>query len=313
MKIKIVVVGLGGVGGYYGGLLARKYEGSSDIEIYFLARGAHLQKIQKEGLKVIAETETFIAHPELATDQVAEIGKVDYIILCTKSYDLEATVCQIKPMVGQITVILPLLNGADISQRIRELLPDTEVWNGCSYIVARLNEPGVVESSGDLHALHFGYNNQTNERLLQFEELLQAAGIEATFSDKILLLIWIKFMFISTTATLTSYFDVNFRALVTDELRKKTLIELSNELLLVARAEGVELSGDLIDKAIFRLEKMPVHATTSMHSDFLAGRNTELETLTGIVVQMAHRHGIAVPLYEKVFAELSKRSIRTER
>ena len=127
MKMKIVVVGLGGVGGYYGGLLARKYEGSSDIEIYFLARGAHLQKIQKEGLKVIAETETFIAHPELATDQVAEIGKVDYTILYTNSHDQSTTVRYSKALVRQDPVILPLLNGAEMNKLIRELLPDTVV------------------------------------------------------------------------------------------------------------------------------------------------------------------------------------------
>ncbi len=305
--MKIVIAGIGGVGGYYGGLLAKKYEGSSDVEIYFLARGANLQKMQQDGLKVIAKKGTFIAHPKLATDDVNEIGKADYIILCTKSYDLEATVLQIKPMVNQNTVILPLLNGADISQRISKLLPSTEVWNGCSYIVARLNEPGVVESSGDLHALHFGYNNQTSERLLKFEELLKSAGIDVTFSENIMLLIWTKFMFISTTASLTSYFNVNFGALVTDDIRKQTLINMSNELIMVARAEGIELSTDLINKGVHRLEKMPTHATTSMHSDFLNGKNVELETLTGIVIQMARKHNISVPVYEKVYAELKNR------
>jgi 2-dehydropantoate 2-reductase len=305
--MKIVIVGIGGVGGYYGGFLAKKFEDSSEIEIYFLARGTNLQKIQQEGLKVIAKTGTFIAHPKLATDDVSEIGKADYIILCTKSYDLESTVMQIKPLVDSNTVILPLLNGADISQRISKLLPSTEVWNGCSYIVARLNEPGVVESSGDLHALHFGYNNQTSESLLKFEELLKSANIDATFSENILLLIWIKFMFISTTASLTSYFNVNFGALVTDEIRKQTLIDLSNELISVASAEGIELSTDLINKAIHRLEKMPIHATTSMHSDFLNGKNVELETLTGIVIQLAHKHNISIPVYERVYLELKNR------
>jgi 2-dehydropantoate 2-reductase len=305
--MKIVVIGIGGVGGYYGGLLARRFEGASKVEIYFLARGAHLQKMQQDGLMVITESERFITHPTLATDDVNEIGKVDYILLCTKSYDLEASVLQIKSLIGPNTVILPLLNGVDITTRIQKILPSTEVWSGLSYIVARLNEPGVVESSGDLHALYFGYNNQTNERLLEFEALLQSAGIEATFSENILLLIWIKFMFISTTATLTSFFDVNFNALVTDEVRKQTLIVLSKELILIARAEGVELSFDLIDKTIHRLEKIPVHATTSMHSDFSKARDTELESLTGIVIQMAHKHGIAVPVYQRVYAELKNR------
>lgn len=118
---------------------------NQDIEVYFVARGAHLKKIQEQGLKVITETGSFVAHPTLATDNVS-IGTVDYLIMCTKSYDLNETVKQMKPCIGSETVILPLLNGADISERIRALLPSTEVWQGCVYIVGRLNEPGVVES-----------------------------------------------------------------------------------------------------------------------------------------------------------------------
>src|ERR1035437_10130386 len=114
MKTKIVIVGLGGVGGYYGGLLARHYADNPNMEIYFVARGEHLKKVQQNGLKVITETGTFIVSPTLATDTVSEIGIADYVILTTKSYDLEATVKQINPCVGANTVILPLLNGADI-------------------------------------------------------------------------------------------------------------------------------------------------------------------------------------------------------
>ena len=91
MKTKILIVGIGGVGGYYGGLLARKYENHPEIEISFVARGAHLEAIQQNGLKVIAENETFVARPAIATNNVSETGIADYIILATKSYDLAAT------------------------------------------------------------------------------------------------------------------------------------------------------------------------------------------------------------------------------
>ncbi|HEY5593378.1 MAG TPA: 2-dehydropantoate 2-reductase, partial [Paludibacter sp.] len=230
MKIKIVIVGLGGVGGYYGGLLAKKYADDPEVEIFFVARGEHLKKVRKKGLTVITEKGTFVVRPTLATDNVAEIGIADYVIMTTKSYDLDETVAQIKPCVGKDTVILPLLNGIDNSARIRALLPETEVWNGCVYIVARLNEPGVVESSGNVHRLDFGYENKVNERLIVFEKLLKNAGIDATFHENILLAIWTKFFFISSTASLTSFFDVSFGALLTDEVRKTTLVNLLEEL-----------------------------------------------------------------------------------
>jgi len=307
MKIKIVIVGLGGVGGYYGGLLAKKYADDPEVEIFFVARGEHLKKVRKKGLTVITEKGTFVVRPTLATDNVAEIGIADYVIMTTKSYDLDETVAQIKPCVGKDTVILPLLNGIDNSARIRALLPETEVWNGCVYIVARLNEPGVVESSGNVHRLDFGYENKVNERLIVFEKLLKNAGIDATFHENILLAIWTKFFFISSTASLTSFFDVSFGALLTDDVRKTTLVNLLEELLLVANAEGAGIEHSIINKIVHQLEKLPFETTSSMHTDFKAGKNAEVHTLTGIVVDLGKKHGIPTPTYEKVYAELSEK------
>jgi 2-dehydropantoate 2-reductase len=308
MKTKIVIVGLGGVGGYYGGMLAKKYADNSGVEIYFVARGAHLRKVQENGLTLITEKGTFQVLPTLATDNVSEIGTADYIIMTPKSYDLDSTVEHIKPMVGSNTVILPLLNGIDNSDRIRTLLPGTEVWQGCCYIVARLNEPGVVESSGGLHRLNFGYEHkQTNERLLAFELLLKDAGIDAYYHENIMHVIWTKFFFISATASLTSYFDVSFGALLTDETRKATLISVLEELLEVANAEGAEIDHTVIDKVVHQLEKLPFETTASMHSDFKAGKNTEVHGLTGSVVKLGKKHGVATPTYDKVYRELCSR------
>ena len=304
---KIVLVGLGGVGGYYGGLLAKKYAENPEVEIYFVARGAHLKKVQTDGLTVITETGTFVVHPTLATDNVSEIGVADYVVMTTKSYDLEATTLQIKPCVGKNTVILPLLNGIDNAARIRAILPQTEVWEGCVYIVARLNAPGVVESSGNVHAFSFGSINTSDKRLIAFEKLLKDANIEVTLHEKILAVIWKKFFFISSTATLTSYFNVGFFDLLTDEVRKNTLLLLLEELLLVANAEGAEMDRSIIESITYRLEKLPPETTSSMHTDFKAGKNTELQTLTGIVLELGKKHHVNVPTYEMVFKELSKR------
>ena len=241
MTTKIAIAGLGGVGGYYGGLLAAHCAANPDIEVYFVARGAHLKKIQEQGLKVITETGSFVAHPTLATDNVEKIGTVDYLIMCTKSYDLNETVKQMKPCIGSETVILPLLNGADISERIRALLPSTEVWQGCVYIVGRLNEPGVVESSGGLHDLFFGYEqNAGSERLLFMEKLMKEAGIKAHLSKNIRSVIWRKFIFISTTASLTSCYNVGFRDVLADEKLRPITMAFMKEVAAVAAAEGVE-------------------------------------------------------------------------
>jgi len=306
-KTKIAIVGIGGVGGYYGGLLAAHYEKNPDFEVSFVARGEHLKKIKENGLTVITETSSFIARPTVATDNASELGTLDYIILASKSYDLEATVEQIKPCIGPDTVILPLLNGIDNTERIRALLHGTEVWSGCVYIVGRLNEPGVVESSGGVHDLFFGYNNTTSEKLLFFEKVMKAAGIKAIFSEKILTVIWKKFFFISITATLTSYFNVGFRDLLTDELRKATLMRLMDELLSVAVAEKSELTEAIKKTTIQSIERLPFGTTSSMHTDFSVGKSTELDTLCGVVIKTGAKHGIALPLYQKIFSELKNR------
>lgn len=305
MKTKIVIVGLGGVGGYYGGMLSRKYRDSEEIGVYFVARGAHLEKVKQFGLTVKTETGTFVTYPALATNKAEEIGVADYILLTTKSYDLDATIEQIKPCVGKNTVILPLLNGIDNTDRIRALLPQTEVWQGCTYIVGRLKEPGVVESSGNIHLLYFGYDNKTNERLLAFEKILKDAGFDARFAPDILSVIWRKFFFISSTASLTSYFDVSFGALLTDKERKETLLALLNELLEVAHAEELPLGPEVIDAVVKQLENLPFETTSSMHTDFSTGHVTELQTLTGIVLDLARKHNIEVPVYTRVYEKLN--------
>jgi 2-dehydropantoate 2-reductase len=304
---KILIAGIGGVGGYYGGLLSRYCENKDNLAVYFIARGEHLKKIREFGLRVKAENEEFVTRPTLATDNANEIGAVDYIILCTKSYDLDATIEQLRPCVGSNTVILPLLNGANISQRIRDLLPGTEVWEGCVYIVGRLIEPGVIESSGGLHDLFFGYENSTSGRLLVMEQLMKVAGIKATLSNNIRMIIWRKFIFISTTASLTSYFNVGFRDLLTDEYRKSVTLAFLHEVSAVAKAEGVVFEGDIIATTIQHIEKLPFGTTTSMHSDFQGGRNTELDTLTKIVIELGSKAGIAVPTYEMVYENLKSR------
>lgn len=307
MTTKIVIVGLGGVGGYFGGFLAKHYVGKSDVEVYFIARGEHLRKVQENGLTLITETETHIIHPTLATDDIKAVGIADYVILSPKSYDLDNTIAQIKPCIGADTVILPLLNGIDNSERIRALLPGTEVWDGCCYIVAKIKTPGVVDNAGPIHRIVFGYQNRTTDRLLAFEKLLKDANIEIRFYDTIRTEIWKKFFFISTSASLTSYFDISYAEVIQRPDTHAFLRAFSAELVEVARAEGINIDHSEIDKLILQFEKLPANTTTSMHRDFKAGKNTEVDSLTGIVLKLAIKHGIEVPLYTKVYGELKAR------
>lgn len=308
-KIKILIVGIGGVGGYYGGLLARKFFDDPLIEIIFMARGENLKVINERGLTVITENETFTVKPALASDNPEEIGKVDFILLCTKSYHLETTIEQIKPCLKKETIVLPLLNGVDITKRIRLILPETITWYGCVYIVSRLNCPGEVESSGGVHDLFFGVENNYDdfEQQKQFLDILLSAGIKATCSMDILSIIWRKFIFISTTASLTTYFNVGFPDLLTNDERKNLTVKFLSEISILAEAVGVKFDNDIIETTLKHIERLPFGTTSSMHSDFLKGTRTELESLTGIVPKIGESLNVNTPMYKMVYENLKLR------
>lgn len=304
-KTKIAVVGIGGVGGYYGGLLAKYAETHPETGVVFISRGANLQKIREHGLKVIVGSESFVTRPALATDNCSEAGVMDYILLATKSYDLETTAVQIAPMVGKKTIILPLLNGIDNTAKLRALFPQNEVWYGCVYIVARLNEPGVVESSGNVHYFHFGHEKKHSSELDFFEIILRNAGFEVSLKEDPIKAIWRKFFFISVNAALTTYLNTGFSNLVHDEEKKPQYVAMMCELLSIAHAEGVKLHESIIDDMLKYGGSLPAGTTSSMNSDYLAGRSIELATLVGVVVQLGLKHAIPTPLYETVYKKLS--------
>ena len=305
-KTKIVVVGIGGVGGYYGGLLAKKYSDSKDVEIIFVARGEHLKQIQAKGLKVITGKDEFIAVPTLATDNANEIGIADYILMCTKSYDLEATIEQIKPCIDENTFLLPLLNGVDGNERIKNILPNTTILSGCVYIVSRLKEAGVVENSGNIQSLYFGIDNIINDRLLLLEKLFKDANIDTKLSDKISSIVWKKFIFISSSATATSYFDSSFGKLVSET--KETIVQLIEEVKAIALAKGICLDEEITTKTLNQIKALPYETTSSMHSDFKNLKsNTEVESLTGYIVKTGKQLNIPTPTFNKAYKKLTNK------
>ena len=186
-------------------------------------------------------------------------------------------------------------------------MPQNEVWDGCVYIVGRLNEPGIVESSGGVHELYFGAENGSGDKLEWMNNLFIQAGIKSHLEQNIKETIWRKFLFISVTASLTSYYNVGFRDLLTDVERKKLTIACFNELLNIARSEGIEFENEIIESTIRKIERLPFEATSSMHSDFLAGKRTELDTLTKVVINIGEKNGVTTPIYNEIYQSLSQK------
>lgn len=303
-KLKIAFSGIGAVGGYYGGKMAAHYKGTDKVDIYFISRGKNLQKIKENGLLIKEKSKELLAIPTCVTDKAADIGPVDYLFLSTKSYDLDNNLDQLQPLIAHHTIIIPLLNGADISERIRKTLPHNRVWKGCVYIGARLKEPGIIDKFSEKDSLYFGDDKENDEQQKQLLQLLLEAGINAINPEDIDQRIWKKFFMISIAGTITSYFNLTIGEAI--EQNSDIFNALGKELKKVADEKGINLPEDIVQSSIEAQKMMPVGATTSMHADFINGKDTELETLTGYVVREAKRLKIDAPHYTYMYNQLKE-------
>lgn len=302
-KFKIAILGIGGVGGYVGGKLAAQYA-NSDVEVCFITRGENEKAIKSKGLILKTFTGQDTIYPFAATSQPELLGDMDLIICCTKSYDLETSIATLKPCINGDTVILPLLNGVDASDRIRKLFPQAEIWDGCIYIVSRLTAPGIVKVAEGPNSLYFGSDHKAKLKLRHVETIFKAADINAHLSGNISRTVWEKFLFISPLATLTSYFSASIGEITSDPERKKLLMDLLVELKTIADAKGLLLPDGVVHKTMEKMISLHHETTSSMHSDFKKGGRTEVETLTGYVVRQGKELNIHTPNYEKIFSAL---------
>lgn len=258
---------------------------------------------------LISSQNEMICKPAIATDNPQDIGIADYILLCTKSYDLDATIAQLKPCIGKNTAILPLLNGVNNQQIIQELLPENTVYAGCVYIVSRLKESGVVENSGNIQKLYFGLDHQQNDRAQHLETLFLEAGIDAEYRTDIIRIIWEKFIFLSALATATTYYDATIGEIMKDEHKRPQIIQLVEEVIPLAKAQNIPLSDRIREKTISKLDALTPESTSSMHSDFQHKKqHTELDSITGYIVKSAQKYGIDTPCFSYFYTEIKKRS-----
>lgn len=307
MKTKIAIVGTGGVGGFLGGLLARRYRDDPEVDIYFISRGQALENIRSRGLIVESQQGNFTARPKAATDSAAEIGEMDYILLCTKAYDIEGAVGQIRPAIGPRTVILPFLNGVDSAEKIKRMLPGHAVWDGCVYVVAFIVEPGRIAEHTNGYRYLFGSAQGPDERLEELERIFTGAEVRARLVPDITRRVWDKFAFISTVATATSYTDEPYGGVLGNPDYRAQFTALLDEFQAVAKAKGIVLSDGIAAQVVNQMERIPTDTTTSMQRDFRAHRSTELESLTGYIVREGKRLDVPTPTYDRMYAGLLQR------
>ncbi|QDW22487.1 ketopantoate reductase family protein [Flavobacterium sp. KBS0721] len=298
--IRIGILGLGGVGGYFGGLLAKAYYKSEEIEVIFIARGETQKAIAENGLTIITDDTETVVYPKLVSNNPDEIGILDYLICATKTYDIEESLLSLQQCIAQETVILPLYNGVDAPERIHKLFPENDILQGCVYIISMIFSPGTIRKIGFYEKLFFGSKTASNSKLNELQSIFQKAKIESYLVENIEETVWEKFIFISALASVTSYLNQNIGQILSNSDAKAIYVELLKEIEMVAKAKGLQLSDDIVNQTIVKLEKSPKEATSSMHRDYLAGNKIEAASLTKFVVEEALKYGVKTPLYEKI-------------
>lgn len=302
--MKIAVIGVGGIGGYLGGKLARAYVALGVHEVYFIARGEHLARIREEGIQVKADDGDFKARPTMATDRPEDVGKADLVLFCVKSYDFEDAARAISPIVGEDTFILPLQNGVDKRSWMDKTLGKGVALDGCVYMAVHIESPGVIKQAGGSRKLLFGRDPRDVVRLEPLAAVMRGAGINVDLVEDIRLPVWSKYIMICPLAAATSYHRETTGALMEDPAKRAFLEGLVREVEEVARKKGVNYPADILKTTMDIIAGFPYDTKTSMQRDFEKGNRTELEIFSGAVVRMGGETGVGTPLHRMVYEAL---------
>lgn len=306
---RIGFLGIGAVGGYFGGTMAMNFFRAKDIEIIFLTRPDTEALIKARGLRIYTPTSTEMMFPHKVASDSLDVGPLDYIICCTKTYDLDHALYQARHCVTKDTVFIPLLNGLDSKETILSTYPENEVWEGCVYILAELLEPAVIRESGQARTIIYGSETGSKVKMKELERIFKDGEIDVEISDNIERSLWEKFIFISPLASLTSYRDLPIGKILKESDNRKMLLALISEMKQIADAKNIPLDDDIVKTTYKRIRKLHPDSTSSMQRDYKKGGSTEYVSLTKYVTDQARMLKIATPAYDRIMFEFRRREL----
>lgn len=301
---RVAIIGVGGIGGYFGTKLLSRYREDKEIEIVFVQRGEHLRTIQAKGLTYKTKNHEYTVVPDLITDNPVKAGIFDLVLFCVKSTDLEQSALRLEKNLTRHSIIISTLNGLDIGKRLRTVLSGPCILPGCIYISASIEKPGVVRQVGGVGQFFFGPENGDHRKFFEVESFLKNAGIKAVLEENIQYRLWEKYIFVCPFASLTSLNDQSIGQIIGNQTSKRLLFGLIDEIREIAASEGVVISDQIVRSIMKRAELIPAETTTSMQVDFRSGKKSEIDIFTGYVVRKGNELGIPVPLHEQIYTEL---------
>ena len=299
--MKVAVMAAGGLGGYYGALLAK-----DGHDVTFIARGAHLKAIRENGLIIKSVHGDLTIKPAKATDNPAEVGPVDWILFGVKTYDTQAAAEQMRPMIGAQTAVITFQNGVDSPDQIGAIIGKEHVLAAPTQVVSNIVAPGVIEQKSPFRLTTIGEvgGQGLTPRVEQIVAALKKTGIEATAAADGRAPMWHKFIFIASTAGLASLARTTPYDLFQLPEARATLRAALEEVDAVGRALGVAMDADIVERQYqFSLNLKP-GVKPSMQLDVEQGKRLEIDALSGAVVRFGAVKGIQTPVHQTIYVGL---------
>ncbi len=299
--MRVAVMGTGGVGGYFGGLLAK-----AGHDVTFIARGDHLRALQTQGLCVESIHGDFTIQPAQAVEDPAEIsGPVDLVLFTTKTWQIEEAAERIRTIVGPQTVVLPVQNGVDASERLTAVLGKEAVLGGTAHIVAFVGGPGLIQQKSEFRRITLGeINGPATPRVEAIGKALGEAGAQVEINPNIQKARWTKFVFIASFSGMGSVTRVPAGELMATPEAVVMLEQAMREIEALAKASGVDLDADVVEKTMAFCRSLAPSLTASMQRDIMEGRPSELESQNGYIAKRGAALGVPVPVNSFIYGVL---------
>jgi 2-dehydropantoate 2-reductase len=298
--MKIAIIGAGGVGGYYGALLAR-----AGHEVAFIARGEHLQALRAKGLQVKSILGDFTVSPMRATATPAEIGPVNLIVVAVKTYHLDEVAQMLAPLLAPTTAVLPFENGVDAAERLGAVIGQEYLLGGSTWISAAIEAPGVIGHYSQFRRVVLGeFNGQVTPRLQAVYEAFQNIGVSVEISTDIRTVLWSKLVFIAAVGAIGSLTRMTMGEYRQVHETRAVLQAAIAEIIAVGQTNGAKLEVALAEKTLAFIDQSAAELKPSMQRDIEAGRVSELESLIGVVVRLGAAAGVPTPVMSFAYAML---------
>lgn len=308
-KKHIVVIGLGGVGGYFGFKINKFNEVSRDFHITFVARNQTFHALNEKGLVLHSvELGEDVTMPDSVIENISDIVKPDLILICVKAYDLEDVCRQLLKVITPNTILLPLMNGADIYERIRKIIPKHTILPSCVYISAHKKGKGIIEHKSMPGKIIFGRDNANPETPIDWAiELLEKSRVDIDLQENPQKAIWTKFLFIASFGLVTTKHNSSFGTVCSNPTQKKEATDIMNEIKAIARAKEIVLDETVIENTFKIASSFPFETPSSIQLDIHGKKGvSELDILGGTILRLGEELAIATPCTKRVFNEITQ-------